>query len=146
MSDLNDRMNAKIGAYGPDTSDLPDGTDIFERTQEPRLTPTDDPLARFVIARIIELELEPRGEVMAVYDEPAGPMAHRYAKHVRADCVVFRRIVLRYLDARQALDAAEHPARRSALGLFHAGISEVMREVACRWADHREFDEDWRLG
>jgi hypothetical protein len=129
----NDRMNAKIGAYGPDTSDLPDGTDTFQATQEPALPATDDPLARFVIARIIELELEPRGEVMAVYDEPAGPMAHRYAKHVRADCVVFRRQVAEYL-------------REVSAGLECAhGTRLMVMIIANRWSERREFDEDWRL-
>jgi hypothetical protein len=140
------RMNARIGAYaGTGKPELPDGIDWFEHLQKPDLPKTSDPLARFVTARIIEAETEPRSEIRPLYDQPGGAMAHRYAKHVRADCVVFRRITMWYLRARQELDEAEHPAARSALGLKHAGISEAMREVACRWSDHREFDEAWRL-
>lgn len=146
---ISEKRNADLGIYGGyatgDSEDL-SGIDWFDALQEPTVDTRNDPLAAFVMARVIELELEPRGEVKAVYDEVGGPMAHRYAKHVRRDCVVFRRIVVRYMEAREALDAAEHPAGRSALGLLHGGISEAMREIACRWSDHREFHDEWRLG
>ena len=141
----NDRMNAKIGAYGPDTSDLPDGTDTFQATQEPALPATDDPLARFVIARIIELELEPRGEVMAVYDEPAGPMAHRYAKHVRADCVVFRLIVVEYCEWMAERDAARQHGAGDLWAAYRDGLLGSVTAIANRWDDHHDFQDGWRL-
>jgi hypothetical protein len=82
------------------------GLDDFRAKQEPRVDPVDD-LSRFVLDRIRDAETEPAIEVMAVYDQPAGPMAHRYAGHVRRDCVVFRQIVAMYLAA-----AAEDEAGR----------------------------------
>lgn len=143
---MSDQRNARLGIYGGHSDGTENlGLDRFENLQEPKIDPGQDPLARFVVARIIEAELEPRGEVMAAYDHPAGPIAYRYAKGVRADMVAFRRIVQRYVEASEALDAAEHPAKRSALGLFHAGISEAMREVACRWSAHPDFDQAWSI-
>jgi hypothetical protein len=123
--------NARLGIYGGSTNaPHPDGTDTFQSLQEPKVDPVDD-LSRFVMARIRELELEPRGEVMALYDEPGGAMAHRYAKHVRKDCVVFRRIAQVYLDYASDVDAG-------------SVAESAMLAVANRWADHPDFDPDWR--
>lgn len=131
MSDETSRMNARIGAYaGTGKPPLPDGIDWFEHLQEPTLPKTSDPLARFVISRIIELETEPRNEIRPLYDQPGGAMAHRYAKHVRADCVVFRQIVAAYL-------GATHTGR--------PGLHAALLLVANRWSEHREFDDAWRL-
>lgn len=138
-----DRMNAKIGAYGPDTSDLPDGTDTFERLQEPDFTPVDG-LSRFVRSRIIELELEPRGEVAVVYDEVGGPMAYRYARHMRADCVVFRRIAVQYLDAAGKYRESSGKTLVYATAAVNQAIA-AMYLVANRWSDHPDFNEAWRI-
>jgi hypothetical protein len=135
MSDpTSDKVNASLGIYGGFTESTADndGLDRFERTQEPKLPPTSDPLARFVIARIIEAETEPRGEVIAAYDLPAGPMAHRYAKHVRRDMVVFRRIVELYLYYASDVDAG-------------SVIESAMLAVANRWSDHRDFAPAWSI-
>lgn len=147
MTDEISRMNARIGAYAS-RSDGTDGLGIdwFEHTQQPDLPKTSDPLARFVISRIIELETEPRNEVKAVYDEVGGPMAHRYAKHVRRDCVVFRRQVLAYLQAKARSEAWEDnrddPAELSGIVV---GLRRALLQVANRWSDHREFRDEWRL-
>jgi hypothetical protein len=137
------RMNARIGAYaGTGKPDLPDGIDWFEHLQKPDVPKTSDPLARFVTARIIELETEPRSEIRPLYDQPGGAMAHRYAKHVRADCVVFRQIVLRYCEF-----VSEIPNVADSDWYYHGQFEEiatVMKILANRWSDHREFDEAWR--
>lgn len=146
-SDASDKVNASLGIYGGFTESTADndGLDRFERTQEPKLPPTSDPLARFVIARIIEAETEPRGEVIAAYDLPAGPMAHRYAKGVRRDMVVFRRVVAAYLAwLTEECEAKENGA--SDLWTAHRnGLWVALLATANRWADHPEFDERWRL-
>jgi hypothetical protein len=81
--DRNDELGIG-GGFEPST-ELDAGIDRFERLQEPDFTAVDD-LSRYVQARIIELELEPRHEVPNVHDSlPAGPIAYRYAKHTRAD-------------------------------------------------------------
>lgn len=126
------RMNARIGAYASSSDGTENlGIDWFEHLQLPMVHTRNDPLATFVMARVRELETEPRGEIKAAYDEPAGPMAHRYAKHVRRDCIVFRQIVAEYL-------ADEDEVRRWAFGV-------AVKRIANRWSDHREFDETWRL-
>lgn len=139
------RMNARIGAYaGTGQPDLPDGIDWFEHLQKPDLPKTSDLLARFVTARIIEAETEPRSEIRPLYDEPGGAMAHRYAKHVRADCVVFRQIVAEYCTelAEQTEAFPDHgiTAFARAMGLRYAVLA-----VANRWSDHRDFEPEWRL-
>lgn len=129
---MTDHQNARLGVYGGHSDGTENlGLDRFERTQEPKLPPTSDPLARFVIARIIEAETEPRGEVIAAYDLPAGPMAHRYAKGVRRDMVVFRRIVADFL--------ATTDAKRV------VGLHVALVAIANRWSDHPEFRDYWRL-
>ena len=80
----------------PSTYSMPgsSGHDDFRAKQEPQFEPVDD-LSRFVADRIREAETEPVADQM----EPNGqPMAYRYAKHVRDDCVVFRRIAAWYCD------------------------------------------------
>lgn len=138
--------NARIGAYADATGiDLPDGTDTFQHLQKPDLHPAGDPLATFVKARIIDLELEPRHEFPRVYGLQAGPIAHRYAKHVRADCVVFRRIVERYLETKAA--AVEIEDEEDGLAAWHrrVGLFVALTAIANRWADHPEFRDGWRL-
>jgi hypothetical protein len=108
------------------------GVDDFRSKQEPRVEPGDDPLARFVVERIRDAETEPALEVMAVYDKQAGPMAHRYAGHVRRDCVAFRRIVSLYLEP-----SASPSAKRA--------LRSAMLAVANRWSDHHDFRDEWRL-
>jgi hypothetical protein len=141
------RMNARIGAYASRSDGTENlGIDWFEHLQKPDLPKTSDPLARFVISRIIELETEPRGEIKAAYDEPAGPMAHRYAKHVRRDCIVFRQIVLAYLQAHDRAETCEEDHDDSAeLSGVMIGLRQAVLAVANRWSDHREFDPGWRL-
>lgn len=140
---MTDHQNARLGVYGGHSDGTENlGLDRFERTQEPKLTPTSDPLARFVIARIIEAETEPRGEVIAAYDLPAEAMAHRYAKGVRRDMVVFRRIVAEYLAEVERVRANREEAGASARGY---GIRVAVRALAERWSDHPEFDKRWEL-
>lgn len=129
MSDA-DKINARMGIYGGFTKEtgLDAGIDRFENMQEPDFKPVDD-LTRFVKARVIEAELEPRGEVLAMYDEPAGAMAHRYAGYVRRDMVAFRNIAAMY--------CATYSGR--------SGLTAALLAVANRWADHRDFLEQWRM-
>jgi hypothetical protein len=142
---MSDEMNARLGVYGGSTNaPLPDGTDTFQSLQEPKVDPVDD-LSRFVMARIRELELEPRGEVMAVYDQPAGPMAHRYAKHVRRDCVVYRRIVAAYCTAKTGVPEIEDEEDGKAAWDRMIGLRIAVKTVANRWSDHHEFRDEWRL-
>jgi hypothetical protein len=129
--------NARIGAYADATGlELPDGTDTFQHLQKPDLHPAGDPLAAFVKARIIDAELEPRHEFPRVYGLAAGPIAHRYAKHMREDCVVFRQIVELYLQG-QEIPEGDYD--------WSLGAELAVRAIACRWDDHPEFDEQWRL-
>lgn len=140
---MSDEINAGLGIYGgfnDPASD--DGIDWFEHLQKPDLPKTSDPLARFVISRIIELETEPRSEVKAVYDEVGGPMAHRYAKHVRKDCVAFRKIVAAYL---AEVDRVREDREQVGVSARGYGIRVALRAIAERWADHREYNERWRL-
>jgi len=74
------------GTWG--APNLPTGLDQFTARQQPDVHPVDD-LSRFVMDRIIATEAEPKTEVPQVYGQPAGPIAHRYAKAVRRDMVVF---------------------------------------------------------
>lgn len=137
--------NAELGIYGgfSDGTTM-DGLDRFEHLQKPDVTPVDD-LSRFVLARIVEAELEPRGEIMAAYDQqPAGPMAHRYAKHVRRDMVVFRRILVRYCEVRRRWESADGYIRTGEDPL-HGALAEAVRCIAMRWSDHHEFHDEWRL-
>lgn len=149
------RINAGLGIYGGTGPSLNSttGIDWFEHTQEPHIETGGDPLARFVLARIIELELEPRGEIKPLYDQPGGAMAHRYAKHIRTDCVVFRQIVAEYLAAMQRhakcmeqIDSGG-PVDED-LSFVHGadrGLYLAVLAVANRWLDHREFQPEWTL-
>lgn len=126
------RMNARIGAYASSSDGTENlGIDWFEHLQLPMVHTHNDPLATFVMARVRELETEPRGEIKTAYDQAAGPMAHRYAKHVRRDCIVFRHIVLLYLEFLGDVDAG-------------AVAEDALLAVANRWSDHREFRDEWR--
>jgi hypothetical protein len=117
------------------------GLDDFRAKQEPRVDPVDD-LSRFVLDRIRDQETEPAIEVMAVYDQPAGPMAHRYAGHVRKDCVVFRRIVAEYCGfAREVQNAADSDWYYR--GQFE-GITLAVKAIANRWSGHPDFRDEWR--
>lgn len=123
-----DKINARMGIYGGFSKEtgLDAGIDRFETYQEPAVRPGDDPLLQFVVARIQEAEIEPRNEVLRVYDQaPAGPMAHRYAKHVRRDMVAFRKILVRHLE--------------------HHDLHDAVRAIAERWEDHHLFRDEWRL-
>lgn len=142
-----DRVNARMGIYGGFTKEtgLDAGIDRFEHTQEPDFTPVDD-LSRFVRARIIEAEIEPRSEVIAMYDEPAGAMAHRYAKHVRQDCVVFRQIVAAYLDSLLKAQEAEDTYGHDYWEDVAQGLRTAVLAIANRWSDHHEFLPEWSVG
>jgi hypothetical protein len=149
VSDDSEKVNAGLGIYGGFTKEtgLDAGIDRFEGFQEPKVDPGGDSLARFVIARIREAELEPRNEVLRVYDQaPAGPMAHRYAKAMRRDMVTFRRIVERYLFARLEMTRAgtDHGSRIKANATL-AAWEWSMFIIANRWSDHHEFRAEWRL-
>ena len=85
-----------------------------------------------MVDRIRDAESEPAIEVMAVYDQPAGPMAHRYAGHVRRDCVVYRKVVALYLEP------SASPSAKRALRAAVVSIAE-------RWDNHPEFDDRWRM-
>lgn len=139
--------NARIGAYADATGlELPDGTDTFQHLQKPDLHPAGDPLAQFVKARIIDAETEPRHEFPRVYGLEAGPIAHRYAKQVRRDCVAFRRIVERYLLAR--LDMATAGSDRGSRLVANAQLAAwewSMFILANRWSDHPDFRDEWRV-
>lgn len=140
--------NDDLGIYGGHSTGE-SWHDHFRTLQQPRIDPGQDPLAQFVNARIIELETEPRGEIDAVYDLPAGPVAYRYAKHVRADCVAFRMQVALYLEAasewRRVAETDEVvPNPERVLGRVVALHAAVLA-VAMRWADHREFQAEWRI-
>lgn len=132
--------NARIGAYADATGiELPDGTDTFQHLQKPDLRSGGDPLVAFVIARIIDLETEPRQEFPRVYALAAGPIAHRYAKHVRDDCVVFRQIVAAYL---KALAITEGPDAQQAR-IEAAALRRAVMAIAERWWHHPTFRDDW---
>jgi hypothetical protein len=120
------------------------GLDDFRAKQEPRVTPVDD-LSRFVLDRIRDAETEPAIEVMAVYDQPAGPMAHRYAGHVRRDCVAFRRIVAEYCEWMADRDAARQHGAGELWAAHRDGLLGSVTAIANRWADHPDMRDDWRL-
>lgn len=123
--------NAGIGAYaGAGGPELPDGHDRFLKTQKPAIQSVDA-LSGFTLFRIMNLELEPRGEIDP-FKNPEQAMAYRYAGHVRRDCVAFRRIVERYVLAVQAGDDVVE-------------LTAVMLIIANRWSDQQDFREEWRL-
>lgn len=113
---------------------LPSGRDDFTAMQQPDVHPVDD-LSRFVMARILWTEKEPRSEVPQVYGQPVGPMAHRYAAAVRRDMVAFRRIVAAYCEAAGG-DIADDRV---------TGLEIAVTAIAMRFADHPDFRDEWRL-
>lgn len=123
------------GTWG--APNLPSGRDDFRARQQPDPRPVDD-LSRFVLDRIQFTENGPRHEVPQVYNQPAGPMAHRYAAEMRADMVAFRRIVAAYCMAWDARPA-------SGPGPLLLGLCTAMKAIAMRFAEHPDFDERWRL-
>lgn len=122
---------------------LPSGRDDFTGRQLPDVRPVDD-LSRFVMARILWTEREPRSEVPQVYNQPAGPMAHRYAAAVRRDMVAFRVIVAEYCTemAEQTEAFPDHgvTAFARAMGLRYAVVA-----IANRFAAHPDFKPEWGI-
>jgi len=117
---------------------LPPGRDNFTGRQLPDVRPVDD-LSRFVMDRIIATEAEPNSEVPQAYNEPAGPMAHRYAAAVRADMVAFRQIVAQYCEAHAIpLDIGLDLGRK-------LQALKAVQAIANRFADHPDFRDEWRL-
>lgn len=111
--------------------------DTFQRRQEPEIPRTNDPLVKFVADRIRELENEPTADFPALYSQAAGPAAHRYAAHVRQDCVVFRTIVNQYIEA-HALTAYEGYDTGT-----QCQAEAAVRAIAARWSKHRDYREEW---
>lgn len=122
------------GTTGP----VPSWRDDFTGRQLPVVTPVDD-LSRFVMARIMHAESEPQHEVPQSYDRQAGPMAHRYAGHVRRDMVAFRRIAELYCEARWTNYDDGYQQGASAY------MESAMLILANRFSDHPDFREEWRL-
>lgn len=144
---MSDEVNARMGIYGGfgSSGQLDESTDRFEDLQQPEVNAGSDPLASFVMRRVVELELEPRGEVIAAYDKPAGPMAHRYAKHVRRDCVVFRKQVAQYLVIKAEYEQATDEGERQILSGCVLAAAGALSAIAERWDDHPEFQPDWSM-
>lgn len=113
---------------------LPSGRDDFSARQQPDVRPVDD-LSRFVMDRIRSAESEPRTEVPQVYNQPVGPMAHRYAANMRRDMVVFRRIVAQYVEADSLPEQVE----------VRGALEQVVKAIAMRFAEHPDFREEWRV-
>jgi hypothetical protein len=72
-------------------------------------------------------------------------MAHRYAKSVRDDMVVFRRIVALYVEAMAAVEAAEDDYDRNAEEGRALGLRQAVAAIANRWSWHPEFKDEWKL-
>jgi hypothetical protein len=98
-----------------------------------------------VLDSIYDQETEPRIEGLASYSEPAGPMAHRYAAKVRADCVAFRRIVLLYVEAMAAVEAADNPPDREAAEERALGLRLAVSAVAARWSNRHGYKVEWSV-
>lgn len=123
---------------------LPTGLDQFTADQQPNPRPVDD-LSRFVMDRIRFAESEPAVDMVPkFYSRPGGAMTHRYAGNVRRDMVAFRRIVAEYcLElAEQTATFPDHgvTAFARAMGLRYAVLA-----IANRFADHPDFEPEWRL-
>lgn len=130
-----DEVNARLGIYGGFAGDpLPSGHDRFDQRQEPHIQPIDD-LSKFVTARIIEAETEPRTDAIDPHASLGDAIAYRYARYVRADCVVYRQIVVTYVDAMQSDLTYE----------VRTALRWPVLMIANRWADHPEFRDEWRL-
>lgn len=111
--------------------------DDFTGKQEPNPKPVDD-LSRFVLDRIMFTESEPRFDVPQAYNQPAGPIAHRYAQGVRRDMVAFRRILAIYCDV---VDMGEPFELADAIST----AQDAVKVLAARWSDHPDFRDEWRL-
>ena len=119
------------------------GIDDFRGKQLPEFTPVDD-LSRFVLDRIREAETEPVADMIPErHDEQ--PVAYRYAKNIREDCIAFRRIAAAYCEAKAEWESCDSQAGRHDRGLFSAGLAEAVREIARRWSGHADFRDEWRL-
>lgn len=118
--------------------------DDFRAMQKPDVRPVDE-LSAFVYARILATELEPRSEVPQVYNQPVGPMAHRYAAAVRRDMVAFRRILAEYCDWVVEEEAAKQHDAWDLWAAHRDGLLGSVTVLANRWADHPDFRDGWRL-
>lgn len=116
----------------------PSWRDDFTGPQLPDPDPVDD-LSRFVMDQIRAAETEPRHEVPQAYDQPAGPIAHRYAAAVRRDMIAFRRILDLYCQEAWNTneDGFQHGAQRYA--------EAAVLAIASRFADHPDMRDEWRL-
>lgn len=127
---------------------LPSGRDDFTGMQQPDVHPVDD-LSRFVMARILWTEKEPRSEVPQVYGQPVGPMVHRYAAAVRRDMVAFRRIVATHVRATEAAAEAVADGKDPEIQWMTTGMAAssaaAVQALAMRWSDHPDFRDEWRL-
>jgi hypothetical protein len=119
------------------------GINRYDRPQEPAIQPVDD-LTRFIADRIREIEVAAH-EAYLVHDEQAGAMAHRYAGHVRADMIAFRKQVVQYLTIRQSLTEATTDYERAAYEGASLAAIGALSAIAERWGDHPDFREDWRV-
>ena len=122
----------------------PGWRDDFRAMQKPDARPVDD-LSRFVFARILATEFEPRSEVPQVYDQPIGPMAHRYAAAVRRDMVVFRNIVQLYVQSLADDDSDPYAKGAGYQAGARSYMEAAMLALANRFAHHPDFRDEWRL-
>lgn len=106
------------------------------------MKPVDD-LSRFVLDRISATEDAPQYDVPQAYNQPAGPIAYRYAQGMRRDMVAFRRIVAEYC---RFVDEVEAPVGRMD---WYEGQQEALRGavvvIANRFTDHPDFRDEWRI-
>lgn len=131
------------GTWG--APNLPSGRDQFTGRQQPDPRPVDD-LSRFVLDRIRFAENGPKLDVPQVYNQPAGPIAHRYAAEMRADMVAFRRIVAAYCDQVSRGSAGTgDPVLAAGLDGMADGLQTAVQAIAMRFADHPDFRDEWRL-
>lgn len=133
----------KSGTWG--APNLPHGRDDFRGRQEPAVKPIDD-LSAFVMNRIRYTENEPVIDMVPkFYDQSMGPVAYRYAGHVRTAMVSFRRVVALYVEAMAALDAAEDEDEHNEQGARALGLRQAVAALAMRWSDDPGFQEEWKV-
>jgi len=123
---------------------LPSGRDDFGGLQKPDVQSVDD-LSEFVVSCIMRTELEPRSEVPQVYNQPVGPMAHRYAAAVRRDMVVFRHIVQLYVESLADDDSDPYAKGTGYQSGARSYMEAAMLVLANRFAAHPDFKPEWRL-
>ncbi|MFG1621166.1 DUF6221 family protein [Kribbella sp. NPDC049227] len=70
-------------------------------------------------------------------------MAHRYAAKVRADCGAFRRIVLLYVEATAAVEAADNQPDREAAEERALGLRMALCALAARWSNRHGYKDEW---